>query len=107
LNWCILIISTSAFFTQSKWPLIAKVGLSATMMVMLDLWMEPLSAKFGFWTWESGIIPLKNYLGWFITAVALQYVYWKSPFEKENPIGRSVFLIFLIFFMLSNALLRH
>ncbi|MGQ9674449.1 MAG: carotenoid biosynthesis protein [Chloroflexota bacterium] len=59
--------------------MIALSTIGALAMVAWDLGLDPVMVRLGFWEWEeSGVyfgIPLSNYTGWFLTALAVQVVY--------------------------------
>jgi putative membrane protein len=105
-NWWILIVTSASFFRRSKWPVLAKAFAASLLMLFVDLWIEPVSHQLDFWKWEDDIIPLKNYLGWFITGFALQILYWQSPFSKRNSIGIPVYFILFTFFIILNLFLE-
>ncbi len=106
INWWILIVASASFFSSSKYPLLLKAFLSTVLMLFIDLWIEPISSDLNFWSWENDIIPLKNYLGWFITGFALQIIYWQGSYKKQNAIGIPVYLILISFFIILNLFLR-
>ena len=104
-NWWIMIVSSAGVLASTKFPLLVKAFLSTCLMLVIDLWIEPISDALNFWEWKDGVIPLKNYIGWFITGFSLQILYWQSPFKKDNPIARSVYFILLFFFIIFNLFL--
>lgn len=106
VNWWILVIASASFFRKSKLSNLLKAFLSTVLMLFIDLWIEPISDKLDFWSWENDTIPLKNYIGWFITGFALQIIYWQGAYKKENKIGVPIYLIFLGFFLILNLFLR-
>jgi putative membrane protein len=38
---------------------------SACLLVLLDILIEPV-AIYNFWSWNETIVPIKNYIAWFI-----------------------------------------
>ncbi|MGD9900029.1 MAG: carotenoid biosynthesis protein [Calditrichaceae bacterium] len=38
----------------------------AVLMVAFDFLMEPAAVKLGYWEWEDNVIPVRNYLSWFV-----------------------------------------
>ncbi|MEQ8360228.1 MAG: carotenoid biosynthesis protein [Cytophagales bacterium] len=106
INWWILTIAAASFFRKSQFPLVLKAFLSTVLMLFIDLWIEPISDLLKFWQWENNIIPLKNYLGWFITGFALQIIYWQGTYNKKNKIGIPVYIILISFFLILNLFLR-
>ncbi len=64
MNWAMLVLVTRSLANSihaNKWiqPVIA-----ATLMVILDLWIEPVAPKLDYWSF-GGIAPISNYIGWF------------------------------------------
>ena len=57
----------------------------AVLMVLFDLFMEPVAVKLGYWHWAGDTIPLYNYVCWFVisyifTLAALQLKIFSSRF---------------------------
>lgn len=98
VNWLILIyaigVSTQGL---SRRPAL-RVVLGALLMVGIDLLIEPVAVRLGFWAWEGGQIPLWNYLGWFGVSVAFFWLFEVLRFRKTNPTALPVFAICLAFF---------
>ena len=81
LNWVLLALVSrqiSSKLFSSKWLVIF---VSAILMVMIDVIIEPLSGNLDFWYWENSTIPLSNYRDWFLVAVLNQ---WLLSFVKTN-----------------------
>ena len=81
LNWVLLALVSrqiSSKLFSSKWLVIF---VSAILMVMIDVIIEPLSDYLDFWYWEMSTIPLSNYRDWFLVAVLNQ---WLLSFVKTN-----------------------
>lgn len=38
----------------------------AFLMTLFDFLMEPAAIKLGYWQWNSGMVPLQNYISWFV-----------------------------------------
>ena len=102
LNWVLLALVSrqiSSKLFSSKWLVIF---VSAILMVLIDVIIEPLSGNLDFWYWENSTIPLSNYRDWFLVAVINQ---WFLSFVKTNnkmfiwSIGHvSVLVIFFLSF---------
>tara|TARA_Y100000992_G_scaffold114659_1_gene74948 strand:- start:22 stop:645 length:624 start_codon:yes stop_codon:yes gene_type:complete len=81
LNWVLLALVSrqiSSKLFSSKWLVIF---VSAILMVLIDVIIEPLSGNLDFWYWEMSTIPLSNYRDWFLVAVLNQ---WLLSFVKTN-----------------------
>ena len=57
--------------TQKPWR---SIILTALLMVVFDFVMEPAAVKLRYWTWQDGIIPLQNYIAWFLVSLFLMYI---------------------------------
>ncbi len=68
LNWLILIYSIGIYLTPMRAPRLLKIIGGALMMVLIDVFIEPVAMTYDFWQWESGTVPLLNYIGWFFTS---------------------------------------
>lgn len=101
-NWLMILLSSFALassFSLSKRLLVILTPLFA---VIMDLLMEPVAVMLGFWKWENGIIPVQNYIAWFLisTAVASGLIYLNLKFKKSIFIN--YYFSLLIFFLILN-----
>jgi uncharacterized membrane protein len=105
VNWLILIY-TSRIASQRlvKTPLLIAL-LSATIMVALDFIIEPVAGFMDMWNWENNIIPLQNYVVWFVASFFIQLLYCNIEKKVANPIAIPVLLIQVVFFGLLHAYL--
>jgi putative membrane protein len=55
------------YFTKKSLWLI----LLPPLMTALDYFVEPVAMALGFWHWENDVIPLQNYMMWFITSLVI------------------------------------
>lgn len=66
------------------WP-VARILLIALFMVAFDWVMEPAAVKLGYWSWRGGIIPLQNYLAWFIFSLIYAASAWRLCLLRHGP----------------------
>jgi putative membrane protein len=96
--WAVLSFITAAigrkWFT-SPFPS-ALVG--AGLMVFLDVFIEQLASEFDFWHFKDGIVPMRNYLTWFVVAFLLEYLLLKSFQVRDFQYSLHLFLSQLAFF---------
>ncbi|MEM0941081.1 MAG: carotenoid biosynthesis protein [Bacteroidota bacterium] len=98
-NWSILVIITGCMASQIHTTLPIKIILGASLMVFLDLFIEPNAANFDFWYWVNDRIPLSNYVGWFIIAAGLHWIYQKYMKEINFQFCLNLYLAQLAFFV--------
>ena len=63
VNWLLLVYMTGNLFRESIANDWLAAALSASVMVLLDIAIEPVAVALDFWTWEGDIIPLSNFIG--------------------------------------------
>lgn len=105
INWLIVIYTTSACVAEIKIPKILKALLATFLTVGLDFFIEPIAIKLDFWDWQNGMIPIQNYVGWFITAYALHLMFVLLPFEKKNKVAIVLYICELVFFLVLGLIL--
>ena len=101
VNWIILVVSSfavSSYFVSNS---ILKVVLSSFIMVLLDFMIEPVAIRLDFWHWQSGIIPLRNYLMWFLVAV-LMWILVFNQFKFNLKLGFGLLISQVLFFTLQS-----
>lgn len=102
VNWFILVYSSGAVMHRFPLPIWAKSALSALIMVALDYLIEPVAIRYDFWDWQNGIIPLQNYLMWFIVAFGLLLYFHRTQFDKNNPLALMLLFVQFAFFGILN-----
>lgn len=38
-------------------------------LLIIDIFLEPIASKLGFWSWQTKILPVENYIVWFVFSV--------------------------------------
>ncbi|PRY14944.1 putative membrane protein [Pontibacter ummariensis] len=99
LNWLMLVYTTGHISNLTRLPWVVKALLGASLMVLLDFFIEPVAMQYDFWSWRGGEIPLSNFIGWFAVAFMLQLYFQKANFRKENKLAPFVYLLQLLFFV--------
>jgi putative membrane protein len=114
-NWLILIYCTgiviqtiidkfagSGYFSVLNTAL-SKSLLAALLMVGLDIFIEPVAIRLDFWQWNNNIVPLQNYLAWFIISFLLTLYFFSLKSVIKNSIAFLMLLLQFLFFMLHSA----
>jgi uncharacterized membrane protein len=104
LNWLTLSYCTgviSAHWKQRWWW---QAALGASLMVLLDFFIEPVAMTFDFWSWQQQRIPLQNYVAWWIISFGVLSLFHGLNFNKQNRVAIFLYLLQLLFFILHNLL---
>ncbi len=107
INWAMLVyasvsISNSYF---EHFPTIVKSAIGATLMVLLDIFIEPVAVKFDFWSWALAptnkliVAPLENYIVWWLAAFLLNYLVQIIVPAIKNRAIEVLFYLQLLFFI--------
>lgn len=68
-NWVLLSFSIAHLLGGADLSLPVKAMLGATLMVGVDVFIEPVAMSFDFWSWQEGVVPMRNYLGWWVVSL--------------------------------------
>ena len=59
--------------------------------------------KSDFLSWKNNVIPLYNYLCWFLAGLLLQVIYQKTSLWEENKVNDTLFITMFVFFIILNS----
>jgi putative membrane protein len=110
INWFLLTYSTGVLIQRSKLKTsVSRILCGALVMVLLDLLIEPVASKFDYWYWANDVVPLKNYVCWFLVGTIMLLVFELFNFKKQSIIPPAFlftqFIFFGILFMVETIFL--
>ncbi len=74
MNWAMLILVSRSLANRLVSSCISQAIVATLIMVILDLFMEPVAPRLDFWEFDGGTAPFSNYFGWFAVALFLHVV---------------------------------
>ena len=85
-NWVFVILGSIAISRLLTNNIFLSPVISALIAFIFDLILEPIAIKLDYWSWSEGIIPIQNYLAWFVIALisALGFNYLKVKVNFKN-----------------------
>ncbi len=101
INWVMLTIIAAAVVARLKSHWLLKAFLATSLMLSLDLLIEPVAIESDYWTW-NGAIPVSNFIGWFLVALLLQILYFGNRLNEPNKVAVVLFFIQIMFFTIQN-----
>ena len=111
VNWFMLIYCSGVFvnkYWRNKW---VKIALGATVMVVLDFFIEPVAPVLDLWSWGDANewllfgAPLQNYIAWWLIAWVMHCIYqWLFPF-LINSLGELLLYLQFVFFIVLNVII--
>ncbi len=99
MNWVMLIIGSYSIAQRAKVKPIFIPLISSLIVVGFDFVMEVVAMKLDYWQWEGNIVPLQNYIAWFIISLTFTSMLALLKLRIENRIVQIYFLIQLLFFI--------
>lgn len=103
INWFILSYGLIALINKllPQGQLLLKSIIGAFLMTLIDVFIEPFAIHHGLWVWADTEVPFANYVAWFLISLTLFIFGFKVLPKEKNKVALSVYLIFLVFFMIN------
>lgn len=79
-----------------------RILLGASLMLLLDVAIEPVAVTMDFWQWENSQIPTWNYTTWFLLSCFLLVIFELLSFDKNNKVAIIMYFTLLSFFGILN-----
>ncbi|MGE4287323.1 MAG: carotenoid biosynthesis protein [Salinivirgaceae bacterium] len=98
INWFFLTYAASVVVGKMFRNTWSQMLSASSMVVIYDFVMEPVAVSTGMWYWQSGIIPVQNYLMWFITAAFFVFLFSKFVKNSRNPMALPILVLQFLFF---------
>lgn len=100
VNWFLLAYCVGVTLQYSGIKYIALRVLSgALLLVLLDVVIEPAAIKYNYWHWANGVVPVNNYICWFVLGAILLLVFELLRFKKQSIVGVVLLISQFIFFI--------
>jgi uncharacterized membrane protein len=104
LNWLMLTYCCGVICERLPVRVYIKTILAASLMILLDILIEPVAVRLDFWNWLGAAVPIRNYLGWWIVSLVLLAIWYGLPFRKQNRLALPLLILQFLFFV-TNYLL--
>lgn len=97
VNWAILSYSSLQLVNFNN-RFINAISASV-LMVFLDFFIEQCAQQYDFWFWQDGLIPIKNYIDWFIVAFIVNFIFHPILKKHDNRLSKQFYFVQLLFFV--------
>jgi putative membrane protein len=100
LNWALLVFVTASMIPK-RWngSKIVNAIIGATLMLVLDYFMEFSAPALDFWEFTPINPPLSNYVSWFIAAFIMHAILQFKGIKANRIVSSQIYLAQLLFFI--------
>lgn len=91
ITWALLSIASRSLVNLVTNSYAISAFLTAVVITAYDFLLELVAIRFGWWWWNTGNIPIFNYICWFVFSFIFQLLFRKVP----SITGRSYWIIFV------------
>ncbi len=103
MNWFAIVVSSASIARRITRRISIQIVLTALLCTLMDFLIEPVAMKYDFWQWQNDIVPVQNYIAWFIFSLVFAAVYLLSSKTRNKP-GEILWILWIPFFILLNWL---
>ena len=101
ITWLLVTLSAWQIVSFSNLGKFAKIIVAAGLVVMFDLVLEQFATAYSLWAWQDAVIPLKNYITWFVVGAVIVTLYEYFAKQKlPSIIGAAMLPLMALFFWL-------
>jgi putative membrane protein len=104
-NWLMLVYVVVQLMRGNQFLRKYMIVAGAVVMTAYDFLMEPVAIKTDMWSWIDGVIPMQNYVAWFLVSAIVIAVFELFALRTDNKIAGRIFILQFIFFTLLNLFL--
>jgi|TARA_A100001011_G_C14297079_1_gene838951 putative membrane protein len=108
LNWVILtvICANIASFLIKNNSILQMIIVGTSLMLLIDIVMEPIAPKLDLWKFKNLVVPSSNYIGWLIISILTQTIYNTKFKQKEVKLSFNLYTAIFTFFVFLNLILQ-
>ncbi|HNY14550.1 MAG TPA: carotenoid biosynthesis protein [Bacteroidales bacterium] len=106
INWVLLLYCTFVITDRIRIPVILKIVTASLLMVIYDIIMEQTAPWLDMWRFDEVIVPVRNYISWFIIAFFFHATIRLSNIKIKNELAVTIFSVQLIFFIVLTAFFK-
>lgn len=104
VNWALLAFITHGLCSALPIAKYLQVILGSLLMVLLDVFMEPLAPGFGFWAFSGNEVPVWNYVCWFLVALPMHLILVKVQPKSNRRFCAHLLAANFVFFITANVI---
>jgi bisanhydrobacterioruberin hydratase len=103
--WAMIILAAYGFLSKVFPQRNIRALFAALIVLTLDLIIEPVASKLGYWAWESNTIPYHNYLAWFFISLIFAQILALMKIHARSIIFKAFLIMQFLFYTVLNIFL--
>ncbi len=104
-NWVFVVLGAACIAQHYITRPLMFALITGLIAVLFDTILEPVAIQLGYWTWDTGYVPLQNYAAWFVISFAAAFVLKQFKFAFYTPVAIHYFIAQSLFFIALIVLL--
>ncbi len=105
VNWLFLSYATCSVVDCLRVPKLLGYVLPALMMLCYDSVLEQVAPKIDMWSWRDGVVPMQNYIVWFLLALVFTSLIRIMRVATKNPLSFVVLMCQFVFLLILMIIL--
>jgi uncharacterized membrane protein len=105
INWLFLVYTTACIVDKTNWHAIVKIVVAASGMLVYDIVLEQVAPKMDMWSWQDNVVPIQNYIAWFVIAAFFHSLLKIFKVKLSNPLAAHIIACQFVFFVVLLFLL--
>ena len=103
-NWVLVILGSICAANLITEKRTLKIFYAAFFATLFDFVLEPIAIELDYWKWLNDIIPIQNYIAWFIIASLSAFLFFFLRIKVNNKLPLYYLIIQFIFLSVLNLL---
>ena len=99
INWFLMVYGGALIAKNLSSNPVVSALLAGTLIVLIDLVLEPVAIHLDFWTWSTSDVPIQNYLTWWVVVAALSFWLYRFLPNAQNKVANYVIVVQFLFFL--------
>ncbi len=103
LNWLFLTYTSNSVVRSFNLNKTVALFVTPLVMCVYDVVLEQVAPKIGMWEWKNDLVPLQNYLAWYLIGLGFLYLFQVFKINTKNSLSKIILVsqfLFFVFIML-------
>jgi len=104
-NWSVIILGSVIIAARLTKSIFLASLISGFITLAFDILLEPVAIKLSYWIWENNVVPVQNYIAWFLIAFIASLIYFLTNKPVQTGLAAFYLAVQFLFFLVLNLFL--